>query len=336
MANGMFGANTDELRQVSDAFDMRTTVVESARRTTTRAVEATVWEGRDAEAFKQRYASEVAAMMQQLESVLQLHRTDISKQADEQDECSSAGGGGGDNRPWWQRLIDGLKNLAGDALEKLRDLVDTIRDHIDFSGPRLDVSIKIPGLSDQHNIQIGKEFKNGGWHNVDNHEHKRKHQLGISAMLQAFSGKGSIDIPGGSIDGFVRAGIDGFLGYDASEKYEGGKRKGTEHKVGLELGLTADAGVGVTRDHGGYLETTVGLEGSIGAGIEAKGQFEHGNGKIGLSGRFKAVAGIGGGFSGGISYDVDRAYSDLRNDPGAFLENTGRDLKSLIFGGSQE
>ena len=106
IANGMFGVITDEPPQVSDAFDMRTTVVESARRTTTRAVEATVWEGRDAEAFKQRYASEVAAMMQQLEQVLQLHRTD-----------SSIGIEGRGGKVGYLGFTAGAESLAGPSAE---------------------------------------------------------------------------------------------------------------------------------------------------------------------------------------------------------------------------
>ena len=35
-----------------------------------------------------------------------------------------------------------------------------------------------------------------------------------------------------------------------------------------------------------------------------------------------------------MTYDYAEAWSDLRNDPGTFLENTGRDLASVAFGGA--
>ena len=323
MANGMFGANTDELRQVSDAFDMRTTVVESARRTTTRAVEATVWEGRDAEAFKQRYASEVAAMMQQLESVLQLHRTDISKQADEQDACSS-GKGGGDNRPWWQRALDALKNLAGNALEKLRDLVDTIRDHVSTDGnwPNWEWSISWPSFSESRNRQFGKEYKDRKIQNADRKDDKSKFQLGVKGVLDLFSRNFTIDAPGGheTLDAYIRAGADLFFGFDVSEK--NGK---TEYKAGAEAGVSADAGIDFTQ-HGGYLDLTYGAEGSAGLGAEAKVAATQKDGRIDFSGKAKLVVGLGGSLSAGGSVDYERAMHDFRNNPGTFLTNAAKDV----------
>ena len=319
----MFGADTDELRRVSDVFDMRTTVVESARRTTTREVESIVWEGRDADAFKQRYASEVASMMKQLEQVLVVHRTDISKQADEQDECSSAGGGGGDNRPWWQRLLDRLKDLAGDALEKIRDLVDAIREHVDFSGngPRFDFSLSIPGLTDSSNREKGRNFGSG--EEIDKDEDRTKIKIGLSALAELFRVEASADLPDGSTaTAYLKAGANAFFGYDATHK-DGG----TEHKFGLEFGASVDAGFEVTRDRGGYMSTSVGFFGSVGPGIELKGQFSNDNGEYGLKGRGKASGAYGGGFSFGIDFDAREAMNDLRNDPGTFFEKIGNDLK---------
>lgn len=328
MATGMFGANTDELRRVSDEFDLRTSVVQAARMRTAREVEASVWVGHDADAFKQRYSNEVAALMERLEQTLIQYRADLSKQAEEQDECSRARGG--DGRSFWQRVLDGLKDLARGVGGAIGDLIDTIRDRVsvDVNGPGVNWSLKIPGFSHGRHVQGGREFENGQWQDVDPKIHGNKWTFGLRGAFDLFSASASADLPGGySIDGFVGAGANAFLGYDMIS------RGGTpEHKVGVSLGVSADAGASLSKHHGGYLSTSVGVYGTVGASVDAKVQFGTDNGKLDLSARAKAAAGLGGGFSGGLSYDYGQAWSDLRNDPGTFFENSGKDLVSVAGG----
>lgn len=335
MATGMFGANTEVLRQVGKSFNTHSRHVEEARRRTVFEVQGVTWEGPDAEAFKQYYADGVGKLMGILALTLQAQETDVDVQADAQDECSSGNGAGGD-APWWRRALDalrnGVKDLASDARDKLRDLVKTIRDRVSFdgSGPAWGWSVKIPWISDGINRQAGKEFKDDKWQDASPEDKKKKTQIGASGFFDLFRRDMTIDMPGdkGSLNVYSRAGADGFIGYDRTEK-EDSKKKGemkVEHKVGAEAGASIDLGGNLTMNNGGYLDLSLGAEASAGAGAELKAKVGHDDGKVGASARAKAALIGGGGGSIGLSYDARSAMNDARNNPGQFAYNSVRDL----------
>lgn len=322
MASGMFGADIDELRRVSDAFDMRTTVIETARRRTTREVESIVWEGSDADTFKQRYASEVAAVMQQLEKALSVHRTDINSQADAQEQCSSANGGG-QKDPWHKRLRDALINVARGVFNGIRTLVEAINAPFDITGPRLDFSLKIPGISDHFNREISLGKKDGVFGLHEKEERKQKYQVGLSVALDLVRRSLGFGLPGGaSVEIYERVGADLFGGVEAT--HADGEYAG---RAGVDVGGGYDAGIKFSRDYGGYANPSVSLEYGYGPNFELKGETKYENGKVDSGIRFKLKAGLGGGFSADYSFDLDQAVNDYRNNPEEFSRKIGNDLE---------
>lgn len=114
----MWGANTGELRNQSDVFHMKRDEVSDAFRRSSSAVKECVWEGPDADRFKDEYDASLGAMIDQLCDLLQDRHTDMQRQAQEQDDCSDLGGGGGGGQSLWDRF----KQWLGEAKDGLIDL----------------------------------------------------------------------------------------------------------------------------------------------------------------------------------------------------------------------
>jgi len=117
----MWGANTAELRNQSDVFHMKRDEVSDAFRRSSSAVKECVWEGPDADRFKDEYDASLGAMIDQLCDLLQDRHTDMQRQAQEQDDCSGVGGGS-----LWDRIKDFLKDVR-DGWDTFRNWVKGLR-----------------------------------------------------------------------------------------------------------------------------------------------------------------------------------------------------------------
>lgn len=85
---GMYGADTDALRELAGVFghdDLSRVGIELVART-----EAIVWMGRDADAFRERFRDSVARMLIDLDGALDALSDDLERQAHEQDVASDA------------------------------------------------------------------------------------------------------------------------------------------------------------------------------------------------------------------------------------------------------
>lgn len=163
MANGMWGANTEELRLQSDTFQMRGDDVAQAFRRSSSAVQEVVWEGRDAERFKNEYASQLAPMVDDLCAMLFDRHTDMQRQAQEQDDTSSAKGGGKSllerlrdfltNNPIY-RFVKGIGKDIRKFLQGLDEYVDFAKDIFKNSKEKLEkISKQLNKYADKFNIE---------------------------------------------------------------------------------------------------------------------------------------------------------------------------------------
>lgn len=92
MATGMIGADTDQLRSLAGIYNGHAEHVQQAGRVAVQDVHNVVWEGPDATNFRQHFESEIAPLIDRLSRALEHNKTDLEKQADEQDQCSSGEG----------------------------------------------------------------------------------------------------------------------------------------------------------------------------------------------------------------------------------------------------
>lgn len=131
MATGMFGANTDVLREIADKFGTTSTDVRSAATTTGNEVEGVEWVGPDADAFKSNYRSTVVTNIKALSIDLETEDSKLIRNADEQDRASdesSKGGGPGNGKPGlFDRLPDWLKGIIKNPLALYPDLRNPLR-----------------------------------------------------------------------------------------------------------------------------------------------------------------------------------------------------------------
>ena len=92
MSAGMLGANTEELRGVSDDFDVGIDQIESSALIVRQAVDGVVWVGRDAEAFVERTFNVFSTQCEALAERIAGLASDLERQAAEQDAASAASG----------------------------------------------------------------------------------------------------------------------------------------------------------------------------------------------------------------------------------------------------
>lgn len=97
MATGMFGANTEVLRQIAGRFGTNADITRDAARTTLPEVESVEWFGDDADRFRDGYRSVVGTRLTALALVLEAHERAIVRHAIEQDLAS--GGEGASAKP---------------------------------------------------------------------------------------------------------------------------------------------------------------------------------------------------------------------------------------------
>lgn len=131
MAGGMFGANTEVLRQIAGRFGASDDRVRTAGSTTGAEVESVEWYGPDADAFRADYRG-VVTELKALAIVLETKERELIRQADEQDAASLAGGGRGEPRggggggapsgPGGRSLLDQLLGFYPDIRNPLRGL----------------------------------------------------------------------------------------------------------------------------------------------------------------------------------------------------------------------
>ena len=95
MAGGMFGANTEVLRQIAGQFRTEGGDTRDAGTTSNSEVQDVEWIGPDADRFREDYESVVLAGIQALAEALEGLDTDLIKHADDQDRTSEVGGGQG-------------------------------------------------------------------------------------------------------------------------------------------------------------------------------------------------------------------------------------------------
>lgn len=127
MANGMFGANTEVLREIAGRFGTQGDVTRDAGRTSMREVETVEWIGNDADRFRDDYRSAIHEALRQLALDLENKERELHRNANEQDQASGPGGGGGARRPAAPGFWDRMKSLFNAALSVFSDLRNPFR-----------------------------------------------------------------------------------------------------------------------------------------------------------------------------------------------------------------
>ena len=131
MANGMFGANPEMLRQIAGHFDTHSDGARGVADTTRREVDGVEWVGPDADEFRSDYDAYVVTELKALAIVLELKHRELIRQANEQDAASGAGtsggpGGSGGTAPQggfdWRGLLKGAWHLFSDLRNPFRGL----------------------------------------------------------------------------------------------------------------------------------------------------------------------------------------------------------------------
>lgn len=95
MAQGMFGADTGELRSAAELFAGSDEAIMQVKGLTVGEVEGVRWFGHDAATFRGWYGGEVASSMVELAALLGWVSSRLVQQAASQDIASAAGGAGG-------------------------------------------------------------------------------------------------------------------------------------------------------------------------------------------------------------------------------------------------
>ncbi|GEM_PF-483738 len=95
MANGMYGANTEELRQVGSIFGSAEGKLNQSASTVQSQIEGVDWLGPDADKFRSHWGQVIPNDLRSLAELTIDRNTDLNRQADEQDKTSSGNGGEG-------------------------------------------------------------------------------------------------------------------------------------------------------------------------------------------------------------------------------------------------
>src|SRR5699024_6955810 len=97
--NGFWGADTEAVRAQGEACTGAAGTMETLLRSCSSLVSAADWSGEDAEAFRERWVSEVDSRLQQVIEMLRADGEALRRHGDEQDEASSDDGGLGTGAP---------------------------------------------------------------------------------------------------------------------------------------------------------------------------------------------------------------------------------------------
>src|SRR5699024_120479 len=97
--NGFWGADTEAVRAQGEACTGAAGAMETLLRSCSSLVSAAEWSGEDAEAFRERWVSEVDSRLQQVIEMLRADGEALRRHGDEQDEASSDDGGLGTGAP---------------------------------------------------------------------------------------------------------------------------------------------------------------------------------------------------------------------------------------------
>ena len=92
MAQGMFGAHTDELRLVAESFSEGGEVLSQVKGLTISEVQGVRWLGHDATVFRGWYGGDVASAMVELAALLGVVSGNVAQQAGDQDATSAGTG----------------------------------------------------------------------------------------------------------------------------------------------------------------------------------------------------------------------------------------------------
>lgn len=177
--SGFYGADTDQLRSHSELLRTRARSLGELRERLQPAVtDESIWQGTDADAFRTRWASQTATVLEDLVGQFTRQAGDVERHADEQDEASGpdgsaggeggggGGGGAGDGTSLWEQLTDGGKvwnkfqGLWNDG-RKILDLGSTVRDFSHLLGSTDDLFEFVTG-SWMYDQQIMKNIFNVG------------------------------------------------------------------------------------------------------------------------------------------------------------------------------
>src|SRR5699024_12366901 len=91
--NGFWGANTEAVRAQGEACTGAAGAMETLLRYCSSLVSAAEWSGEDAEAFRERWVSEVDSRVQQVIEMLRADGEALRRHGDEQEESSYDDGG---------------------------------------------------------------------------------------------------------------------------------------------------------------------------------------------------------------------------------------------------
>lgn len=112
MATGMFGANPDELRAVGGEFGVAAGLLESSGATVGAEIAGVRWLGVDATLYRANWGTVIPGHLSELGGVLETVKTDLDRQAGDQEDASQRGNG---NEGCANSIGNGLKSV-GNAL----------------------------------------------------------------------------------------------------------------------------------------------------------------------------------------------------------------------------
>lgn len=152
MAQGMFGANIEELIGLAGVMHARRDTAQTAARVASGAIEGVDWMGEDAEAFRSSYGESITAVLGDLAEMLVVRKDELERQAEDQEACSAAHGGEG--------CLGGGANLSLPSLGDILSPIGSFLKGVFIDGLWGDVKDTL-GL-------IGMNFDDGFSWNLDN------------------------------------------------------------------------------------------------------------------------------------------------------------------------
>lgn len=122
MATGMFGADTEQLREVGGDFHRSGELVEGVGFDLRGEIEAVEWIGVDADAYRDEWGDRLRVDFSDLADLLRDYRGRLDRQADDQDDASETGGDEGCLESTW----NGVTDAVGGVTSFLGGVVDGI------------------------------------------------------------------------------------------------------------------------------------------------------------------------------------------------------------------
>lgn len=130
--SGFYGADTDQLREHGQRVAQQAQrLLELRDQLTPRIMDAGIWRGPDADAFRDRWSGEISGRLEQGSEDMHRRGTDLEQEAEEQDTVSEEGGEGGSGSGGGDKPFDPFGFLK-DMLKKGQGLYKKISSMIDF------------------------------------------------------------------------------------------------------------------------------------------------------------------------------------------------------------